>query len=71
MVKIYSKRSKRFGPRYGRTLRKRVDMIESVLHQKHACPFCLKKGGISRVSVGVWKCTKCENTFTGKAYDIN
>ncbi|MFH0748662.1 MAG: 50S ribosomal protein L37ae [Candidatus Bathyarchaeota archaeon] len=67
-----SKRSRskgigRFGARYGRTVRKRFSQIEAQLHGKHRCPSCgvLK---VQRVSVGVWRCGKCNYTFSGAAY---
>lgn len=57
----------RLGARYGRTVRKRLGQIEAGLRSKHRCQSCgsLK---VRRVSVGVWKCTKCGLTFSGGAY---
>jgi len=55
------------GPRYGVTVRKRYIKILKQLNEPHTCPQC----GLARVkreSVGVWKCRKCEFTFTGGAY---
>jgi large subunit ribosomal protein L37Ae len=61
--------SKRFGARYGRKIRARVEMIESELKKKHLCPYCQKKG-VKRVAKGVWECRKCSAKFTAKAYKI-
>ena len=57
----------RLGARYGRTVRKRVGQIEAEMKRKHRCQSCgsLK---VQRVSVGVWKCSKCGFTFAGAAY---
>jgi large subunit ribosomal protein L37Ae len=55
------------GPRYGSTVRKRYVKVVTELKKPHRCPQC----GFVRVrrqSVGVWKCRKCEFTFSGGAY---
>jgi large subunit ribosomal protein L37Ae len=56
-----------FGPRYGAAVRKRYIKVIAGLKIAHRCPQCgfVK---VKRVSVGVWKCGKCEYTFTGGAY---
>ena len=55
------------GVRYGSTLRKRYIKVITELKKPHKCPSCgfMK---VRRVSVGVWKCKKCEYTFAGGAY---
>lgn len=56
-----------FGPRYGSTVRKRYIKVITELKRPHKCPQC----GFVRVkreSVGIWKCKKCECTFSGGAY---
>lgn len=56
-----------FGARYGSSLRKRYIKVVVELRKPHKCPQC----GFMRVkreSVGIWKCKKCEHTFTGGAY---
>ena len=56
-----------FGARYGSSLRKRYIKVVVGLKKPHKCPQC----GFMRVkreSVGIWKCKKCEYTFTGGAY---
>jgi large subunit ribosomal protein L37Ae len=66
-------RTKKVGPtrglgaRYGSTVRKRYIRATAGLKKAHRCPQC----GFVRVkreSVGVWKCKKCDYTFTGGAY---
>lgn len=55
------------GVRYGSTVRKRYVKVITELRKAHRCPQC----GFVRVkreSVGVWKCRKCDYTFTGGAY---
>lgn len=55
------------GTRYGSTVRKRYVKIITELKKPHRCPQC----GFLRVrreSVGVWKCRKCDYTFSGGAY---
>ncbi len=66
-------RTKKVGPtrglgtRYGATVRKRYMQVTAGLKHAHKCPNCgfVK---VKRLSVGVWKCGKCEYTFTGGAY---
>lgn len=57
----------RFGARYGRKLRKRVEEIERKMKKKHKCPQC-GRNAVTRTSTSIWKCSKCETTFTGGAY---
>jgi large subunit ribosomal protein L37Ae len=59
--------SRGLGARYGSTVRKRYVRATAGLKKAHRCPQC----GFVRVkrqSVGVWKCRKCDYTFTGGAY---
>lgn len=55
------------GARYGRTVRKRSAELEFSLRRKHICPKCNSKS-VKRIFVGVWKCHKCDLTFSGGAY---
>ncbi|MGO8806397.1 MAG: 50S ribosomal protein L37ae [Candidatus Bathyarchaeia archaeon] len=55
------------GPRYGATVRKRYVKVITELRKPHKCPSC----GFVRVhreSVGIWKCGKCNYTYSGGAY---
>lgn len=60
---------KRFGARYGRTLKERLAKVESVQRGKHKCPYCNSLKA-KRLSTGIWHCRKCNAKFTGKAYSI-
>lgn len=55
------------GARYGRSVRRRISRVQVETHQKYPCPNC-GSVAVERRSVGVWKCRKCGNTFTGGAY---
>lgn len=57
----------RFGPRYGRKVRLRVETIEEKMHEKHRCPQC-GRSAVERVSTSIWRCRKCGTKFTGGAY---
>lgn len=59
--------SGRYGPRYGKTLKKLVSDIESQQKARHLCPKC-KMSHVRRVSAGIWKCKKCGTKFAGAAY---
>ncbi|MEB3759846.1 MAG: 50S ribosomal protein L37ae [Desulfurococcales archaeon] len=58
----------RYGPRYGVRVRKRVRDILLKKQGPHTCPFCGAQGTVYRVSVGIWSCRKCGNTWAGAAY---
>lgn len=60
---------KRFGPRYGRTLKNKVGKIESMQKQAYQCPAC-HYAKVRRVSKGVWECEKCAAKFASKAYTV-
>ncbi|MBD3208873.1 50S ribosomal protein L37ae [Candidatus Woesearchaeota archaeon] len=60
---------KRFGSRYGRTLRQKIGKVEHLQKKQYACPICHYKK-VKRVSKGVWSCEKCGAKFTSKAYTI-
>jgi len=58
---------KRFGPRYGRTVKHKFAKIEAVQKGKHKCPYCHAMKA-KRLSTGIWHCRKCGAKFTGRAY---
>ena len=58
----------RFGARYGRKIKKKINAVEKILHGKLRCPYC-KKFGVKRLSTGIWYCKKCDSKYAGKAYD--
>ena len=62
--------TKRFGARYGRSIKEKVGKIEMEMRKKHICPYC-RKAAVKRKSAGIWFCKKCKNEFTGFAYSIS
>ncbi|MFH0978470.1 MAG: hypothetical protein V1837_04175 [Candidatus Woesearchaeota archaeon] len=61
---------KRFGARYGRTVKHNLAKIEEGLRNFQKCPYCFAVK-VKRVSSGVWHCRKCDAKFTGKAYIVS
>jgi len=60
---------KRFGPRYGRTVKHKLAKIEIEQKKKHKCPYCAKPK-VTRVAYGIWECGKCSSKFTSRAYTV-
>ena len=61
--------SKRFGARYGPSVRDKLEKVETKQKAIYKCPYCNKKA-VKRISAGIWQCKKCDNKFTGKAYEL-
>ena len=61
--------ARRFGARYGRTVKHRLAKIEKEQRKKHKCPYCLKSS-VKRVFAGVWTCNACGTKFTSRAYTV-
>lgn len=59
--------TKRFGARYGRKIRKRVEAVETRMRKKHKCPQC-GRISVKRISTGIWRCSKCGTKFSGGSY---
>jgi len=59
--------SGRFGPRYGRFIRKRINQLEQVSRANHACPRC-DQVAVRREGTGIWACRKCGFEFAGGSY---
>ncbi len=57
----------RFGSRYGRRVKVMLEKIERKQRALYVCPSCKRKS-LKRVSVGIWKCKKCNAKFAGGAY---
>jgi len=57
----------RFGPRYGRRVKKVISEMEKISKSTYECPSC-KKMGLKRESFGIWKCRKCGKKITGGAF---
>ncbi len=62
-----SKSAGRFGPRYGRFIRKRVIEVEELQKAAHPCPRC-DQVSVKRKGTGIWECRKCGFKFAGGAY---
>lgn len=58
---------KRFGVRYGLTVKNKLAKVESGHLKRNKCPYC-KYVAVKRLSAGIWQCAKCNAKFTGKAY---
>lgn len=54
----------RFGARYGLKIRKGVNSIEEKTRSHHKCPRC-STPSVKRISLGLWRCKKCDYTFAG------
>lgn len=61
--------TKRFGPRYGRTVKRKLDKIESQAKAHYKCPYCAAVK-VKKKMAGIWECSKCGKTFTSKAYSV-
>ncbi len=59
--------TKRFGARYGRTMKERVGKADLARKNAKNCPYCLKDK-VDRIAAGIWFCKKCNFKFTGGAY---
>ena len=59
--------SGRFGPRYGRFIRKRINQLEQVSRANHACPRC-DQVAVRREGTGIWACRKCGFKVAGGSY---
>jgi ribosomal protein eL43 len=59
--------TKRFGPRYGRTVKQKLAKIEASSKKSYKCPYCAASK-VKKQLAGVWQCNNCKKTFTGKAY---
>lgn len=65
-----AKASGRFGARYGKTVRARLNKVESKQRKKQKCPFCGKLG-VKRLEKGVWKCPRCEKKFASNTFYLD
>lgn len=61
---------KRYGARYGRSLKERYSLIEDAQKKLYECPEC-GKPKLKRLSKGIWQCTKCNAKIAGKAYSVS
>lgn len=61
--------AKRFGVRYGRTVKHNLAKIEAAQRASTQCPFC-KYHKAKRVAMGIFTCKKCSAKFASRAYTI-
>ena len=59
----------RFGARYGKTVKDRLNKVEDKQRKKQKCPFC-EKVGIKRLSSGIWKCSRCNKKFASNTFHL-
>jgi len=59
--------AKRFGPRYGRTVKFKLAKVEKQQRKPQICPYC-DRPKAKRISAGIYECSKCKAKFTGRAY---
>ncbi|MBD3313351.1 50S ribosomal protein L37ae [Candidatus Woesearchaeota archaeon] len=62
--------TKRFGVRYGRTVKHKFGALEASQRKKYKCPYC-SKPSLKRLAVGIWYCVKCNSKIAGKAYAVS
>ncbi len=70
MAEKTSGSTKRFGVRYGRTVKQKLSNIELLSKAKYKCPYCSAQQ-VRKKSAGIWECGKCGKVFTGKAYTVS
>jgi len=58
---------KRFGVRYGRTVKHKRAKLEVEQKKPQVCPYC-RRPKAKRLSIGIYHCKKCNAKFTGRAY---
>ncbi|HLD88722.1 MAG TPA: 50S ribosomal protein L37ae [Candidatus Nanoarchaeia archaeon] len=61
---------KRFGARYGGSLRAKFGNVEKRQKAFYECPSC-KAMRVKRISLGIWQCRKCSTKLAGKAYSLS
>jgi large subunit ribosomal protein L37Ae len=61
--------SGRYGARYGKKLKSKINNVEKVQRKAQKCPYCSRLA-VKRVAAGIYNCKKCESKFTGKAYVV-
>jgi ribosomal protein eL43 len=69
IVEKHERGVRRFGVRYGRTVKHKLGKIEAQQKRAHACPYC-HYPKVRRKSAGIWHCTKCGKTFASRAYTV-
>ena len=70
MAKKKTEIVKRYGTRYGRTLRERLAKVEAQQKKAHRCPYCNYERA-KQQSTGIFVCSKCGAKFASKAYGVS
>lgn len=61
--------TRKFGSRYGKTVRDKFGRLESEQSKDYKCPYCSREA-VKRESAGIWVCDKCGSKFASKAYKV-
>merc|ERR1712070_1352989 len=61
--------ARKYGVRYGSSLRKLMKKFETMQRQRYVCPFC-GKATVRKVSVGIWRCRACKKIMAGGAWSL-
>lgn len=69
MSKATTGSAKRFGTRYGRSLREKVGTIEKQQRKLYQCPYC-HNAKVKRTALGIFQCKKCNAKFASRAYEV-
>ena len=70
IVEKHEKGFRRYGVRYGRTVKHKLGKIEAQQKKAHACPYC-HYPTVKRQAAGIWHCSKCGKTFASRAYTVS
>ena len=58
----------KYGARYGVSVRRRAGAALAKVKRSYTCPVCQYRR-VTRRSVGIWSCSKCDHTFAGGAWE--
>lgn len=61
--------ARRFGARYGRTVKHKFAAVEKLSRAYWKCPYCHKVAA-KKKAMGIWQCQKCNAKFTSRAFTI-
>jgi large subunit ribosomal protein L37Ae len=61
--------TRKYGTRYGASLRKIIKKFEVQQHAVYLCPFCGKQS-VRRLAVGIWACKSCHKQIAGGAWEL-
>lgn len=67
MAQKTSLTTKRFGVRYGRTVKEKLAKVEENAKKNYKCPYCAAPKVVKKAA-GIWECKKCKKVFTAKAF---